>query len=55
MTDISGEGTEVGEFKRLVWGCAASIAETEGGKKHGKTWRTNSWQMPVGVLARPLN
>lgn len=32
LTAISDEGTEVGEVQRLVWGCAASVAETEGKK-----------------------
>lgn len=32
MTAISDEGAEVGEVQRPVWGCAASVAETEGKK-----------------------
>lgn len=36
LTAVSDEGTEVGEFQRLVWGCAASVAETEGEKSKGR-------------------
>lgn len=32
MTAISDERTEVGEVQKLVWSCAASVAEPEGKK-----------------------
>lgn len=32
LTAISDERTEVGEVQKLVWSCAASLAEPEGKK-----------------------
>lgn len=47
LTAISEEGAEAGEVQRLVWGCAASVAETERKKARedleNKTQADASW------------